>query len=119
MSHELSKLTMIDSDASIHVCPLNNVQGDGFRKSSKTRPLPGAEMQQREVRQMNCDSEAGRVTVVYSVLDMRRSIWSLRSMLDSGFDVYFTKDRCWIAKNSRKQLDMIFSGGVFFVATKL
>ena len=24
MSHELSKLTMIDSDASMHVCPLNN-----------------------------------------------------------------------------------------------
>ena len=63
MSHDLSKLTMIDSDASIHVCPLNNGQGDGFRKSSKTRPLPGEEMQQREMRQMNCDSEAGRVTV--------------------------------------------------------
>ena len=76
-------------------------------------------MQQREMRQMNCDSEAGRVTVVCCVLDMRRSIWSLRSMLDSGCDVYFTKDRCWIAKSNGKELDVIFSGGVFFVATKL
>ena len=79
MSHELCKLTMIDSDASVHVCPLKNGQGSGFRKSSETRPLPGAEMHQREMRQMNCDSEAGRVTVVYRVLDMRQSIWSLRS----------------------------------------
>ena len=30
MSHELSKLTMIDSDASVHVCPLKHSQGDGF-----------------------------------------------------------------------------------------
>ena len=52
VSHELSKLTMIDSDASIHVCPLKHGQGDGFRKSSETRPLPAAEMQQRGTRQM-------------------------------------------------------------------
>ena len=118
MSHELSKLTMIDSGASIHVCPLNNGQGDGFRKSSETRPLPGAEMKQCGMRQMSCDSAAGRVTPVYRVLDMRRPIWSLRSMLDSGCDVYFTTDRCWIAKNNGKELDVILSGEVFFVATK-
>ena len=76
-------------------------------------------MQQREMRQVSCDSETGRVTAVHRVLDMRRSIWSLRSMLVSGFDVYFAKDRCWIAKNKGKELDVIFSGGVFFVATKL
>ena len=116
VSHELSKLTMIDSDASIHVCPLNNGQGDGFRKSSETRPLPGVEMQQREMRQMNCDSEAGRVTAVYRALDMRRPIWSMRSMLDSGCDVYFAKDRCWIAKNNGKELDVNHSSGVFFMA---
>ena len=113
----MSKLTMIDSDASVHVCPLNNVQGDGFRKLSETtRPLPGAEMQRREMRQKSCDSEAGRVTAVYRVLDVRRPIWSLGSMMDSGCDVYFAKDRCWIAKNKRKELDVIRSGGVFFVA---
>ena len=75
-------------------------------------------MQQREMRQMNYDTEAGRITTVHRALDMRRSIWSLRSMLDSGCDVYFTKDRCWIAKNNGKELDVIFSGGVFFVATQ-
>ena len=104
MSHGLSKLTMIDSDSSIHVCPLNSGPGDGFRKSSKTKPMPRAEMQQREMRLMICDNEAGRVIIIYNVLDMRRSIWSLRSMLDSGFDVYFTMDRRWIARTTGKNL---------------
>ena len=36
MSHELCELTMIDSDASIHVCPLKHGQRDGFRKLSET-----------------------------------------------------------------------------------
>ena len=94
MSHELGKLTMIDSDASLHVCSLKHGQGDDFRKSSETRPLPGGEMQQRGMRQMRYDSEAGRVTTIYRVLDMRRPIWSLGSMMDSDCDVYFTKDRC-------------------------
>ena len=93
MIHELCKLTMIDSDASVHVCPLDTGQGDCNRTPSETRPLPGAEMQQRGMRQMSCDSEAGRVTAVHSVLDMRRSIWSLGSMMNSGYDVYFAKDR--------------------------
>ena len=94
MSHEFSKLTMIHSDASVHVFPLKHGQGDSFRKSSETRPSPAAEMQQRGMRQMSCDSKVGRVTAVYRVLDMRRSIWSLRPMLDSGCDVYFAKHRC-------------------------
>ena len=38
--------------------------------------------------------------------------------MDSGCDVYLAKDRCWIAKNSGKELDVILSNGVFFVATK-
>ena len=42
MSRELSKLSMIDSGASVHVCPPKHVQGDSLRKSSETRPLPGA-----------------------------------------------------------------------------
>ena len=73
MSHELSKLTMIDSDAQVHVCSLNSGQGDGFRKSSETRPLPGAEMQQRGMRQVSYDTDVGRVTAVYRVLDMRQT----------------------------------------------
>ena len=104
MSHELSKLTMINSDAS--------VQGDGFRESRE-------ETQQRGMRQMCCDSEAGRVTAVYRVLDMRRPTWSLRPLMDSGCDVYFAKDRCWIAQNNGKEFDVILSSGVFFVAAKL
>ena len=75
MSHDLSKLTMIDGDASVHVCSLKHGQGDGSRKSSETRPLPGAEMQQRGMTQVGYDTEAGRVTAVYRVLDMRRPIW--------------------------------------------
>ena len=70
-------------------------------------------MHQRGKRQMSCGSEAGRVTAVYRVLDMRRSIWSLRSMLDSDCDVYFAKDRCCFSKNKGKELDVILSRGVF------
>ena len=118
MGHELSKLTMIDSDASVHVCSLKHGQGDSFRNLSETRPLPGVEMQQRGKRQMGCDSEAGRVTSVYRVLDMRRSILSLWSMLDSGCDVYSAKDRCCFSRNTGKEFDVIFSSGEFFVAIK-
>ena len=91
--------------------PTHTVPRDSSRKSSETRPLPGAEMQQRGMRQMSCDSEAGQVTVVYRCLDMRGSIWSLRSMLDSG--CYSAKDRCRVTKYSGKELDVTFSGGVF------
>ena len=77
-------------------------------------------MEQRRMRQVSYDTEVGRVTAVYRVLDMRRPTWSLGSMkeLELGCDVYFTKDRRWIAKNNGKELDMILSGGVFFVAAK-
>ena len=75
-------------------------------------------MKQRGMRQVSYDTEVGRVTAVHRVLDMRRSIWSLRSMLDSGCDVYFEKDRFSTATNSGKELDVILSGGVFFVAAK-
>ena len=70
-------------------------------------------MQQHEMRQMSYDTEVGRVTVVHRVLDIRRPIWSLGSIMDSGCDGYFTKD--WIVKNNGMELDMILSGGVFFV----
>ena len=33
--------------------------------------------------------------------------------MDCGSDVHFTKNRCWIAKDDGKELDMIRSGGVF------
>ena len=39
-------------------------------------------------------------------------------MTDSGCDVHFTKNRLWISKDDGKELDMIRSGGVFFVAAR-
>ena len=112
---------MIDSGASVHVCPPDHGQENGLRKSSKTRPLlsaSGAEMNQHGMRQVSCDTEVGKITTDYRVLDVRRPICSLGSMMDSGCDVHFTKDRCWISKDDGKELDMIRSGGVFFVAAR-
>ena len=66
---------------------------------------------------MSYDTEVGKVTTDHRVLDVRRPIWSFGSMMDSGCDVHFTKNSCWISKDDGKELDMICSGGVFFVAT--
>ena len=112
---------MIDSGASVHVCPPDHGQENGLRKSSKTRPLltaSGAEMKLHGMRQVTYDTEVGKITTDYRVLDVRRPIWSLGSMTGSGCDVHFTKNRCWISKDDGKELDMIRSGGVFFVAAR-
>ena len=74
------------------------------------------EMQQHGMRQVNYDTEVGKVT--HRVLDVRRPIWSLGSMMDSGCDVHFTRDRCWRPKEDGKGLDMIRSVGVSFVAAR-
>ena len=120
--HEEScELIMIDSDASVHVCPPDHGQENGLRKWSKTRPLltaPGAEMKQYEMRQVSYDTEVGKITTDYRVLDVIRPIWSLGSMMDSGCDVHFTKNRCWISKDDGKEFDMIRSGGVLLVAAR-
>ena len=118
---ELCELIMIDSGASVHVCPREHGQENGLRNSSETRPLvtaSGAEMKQHGMRHVSYDTEVGKVTTDYRVLDVRRRIWSLGSMMDSGCDVHFTKNRCWISKVDGKELDMIRSGGVFFVAIR-
>ena len=39
--------------------------------------------------------------------------------MDSGCDVHFTKNHCWISKDDGNEFDMIRSGGVFFVAARL
>ena len=55
---ELCELIMIDSGASVHVCPPDHGQENGLRKSSKTRPLltaSGAEMEQHRMRQVSRD----------------------------------------------------------------
>ena len=118
---ELCELIMIDSGASVHVCPPDHGQENGLRKSSGTRPLltaSGAEMKQHGIRQVSYDTEVGKITTDYRVLDVRRPIWSLGSMTDSGCDVHFTKNHCWIFKDDGKELEMIRSGGVFFVAAR-
>ena len=70
------------------------------------------------MRQVSYDTEVGKITTDYRVLDVRQPIWS-GSMMDSGCDVHFTKNRCWISEDDGKELDMIRSGGVFFVAARL
>ena len=120
--HEkLCELIMIDSGASVHVCPPDHGQMNGLHKSSKTRPLltvAETKMKQHGMRQVSCDTDVGNITTDYRVLDVRRPIWSLGSMMDSGCDVHFTKNRCWISKDDGKELDMIRSGEVFFVAAR-
>ena len=118
---ELCELIMIDSGASVHLCPPEHGQENGLRKSNETRPLltaSGAEMTQHGMRQVSYDTEVGKVTTDYRVFDVRRPILSLRSMMDSGCDVHFTKHRFWMSKDDGKELDMIRSGGVFFVAAR-
>ena len=39
-------------------------------------------------------------------------------MMDSGCDEYLTKERCWVAQNNKKELDVILRSGVFSVAAK-
>ena len=76
-------------------------------------------MKQHGMRQVSYDTEVGgKITTDYRVLDERRPTWSLGSTMDSGCDVHFTKNRCWISKDDGKELDMIRSGGVFFVAAR-
>ena len=79
---ELCELIMIDSGASVHVCPSHHGQQNELRKSSKTRPLltaSGAEIKQHGMRQVSYDTEVGKITTDYRVLDVRRPIWSLGS----------------------------------------
>ena len=61
-------------------------------------------MKQHGMGQVSYDTEVGKITTDYRVLDVRRPIWSLGSMMDSGCDVHFTKNRCWIAKKKGKNL---------------
>ena len=43
------------------------------------------------MRLVSYETEVGKITMDYRVLDVRRPIWSLGSMMDSGCDVHFTK----------------------------
>ena len=76
---------------------------DGIRSRNETA---------RNETGVSHDTEVGKMTTDYRVLDVRRPIWPLGSMMDSGCDVHFPKNRCWISKDDWKELDMICSGGV-------
>ena len=68
----------------------------------------------RKVRQVSCDTEVGKITTDYRVLDVRRPIWSLGSMMDSGCDVHITKNRCCrLCFDDGKELPMIRTGGMW------
>ena len=75
-------------------------------------------MKPHGMRQVSYDTKVRKITIDYRVLDVRRSIWSMVSMMDPRCDVHFTKNRCWISNDDGKELDMIRSGGVFFVAAR-
>ena len=75
-------------------------------------------MKQHGIGQVSYDTEVGKITTDYRVLDVRRPFWSLGFMMDSGCNVHFTKNRCCMSKDDGKALDMIRSGGVFFVAAR-
>ena len=118
---ELCELMVIDSGASVHVCPRSRGQENGLRHTEPGNSLLtawGAELKQHGRRKVSYETDAGTVTTDYCVLDVRRPIWSLESMIDSGCDVHLTNDRSWIAKDDGKELDMIRSSGVFFVAAR-
>ena len=95
---------MIDSGASVHVCPPEHGQENGLRQIKETRPLltaSGAEMEQHGMRQVSYDTEVGKITTDNRALEVRRPIWWLgRAMIDSGSDVHITKDRCWMCKQN-------------------
>ena len=67
--------------------PPEHGQENGLRQTKETTPLlaaSNAEMKQHGMRQMSYDTEVGKVTADYRVLDVGRPIWSLGSMMDSG-----------------------------------
>ena len=74
-------------------------------------------MKPHGMRQVSDDREVGKGTADCRVLG-REAAELVGSMMDSGCDVHFTKDHCWISKANGKELDMIRSGGVFFVAAR-
>ena len=63
-------MIMIDSGASVHVCLLNTAKRTAFDKKNKRNNATADSFGRRD--------------------EATRQIWSLGSMINSGFDVYFT-----------------------------
>ena len=58
---------------------------------------PGAELKQHDRWMVSYEMDASTVTTDNCVLEAKRQIWSIGSMMDSQCDVHFTNGRCWIA----------------------
>ena len=89
---ELCELIMIDSRASVHVCPPDHGQENGLRKSSKTRPLltaSGAEMKQHGMRQVSYDTEVGKITTDYRVLASSFHVWTSQNFVNRSMIMLF------------------------------
>ena len=65
---------------------------------------------------MSCDTEVGTVTTDYRVLYVRRRVWSLGSMMDSGLRCTLAEGPLLDIQHDGKELDVIRGGGEFFVA---
>ena len=88
---ELCELIMIDSGASVHVCPPDHGQENGTSQIEYETIVDG----------IRCRNETAR-----------------NETSEPGCDVHFTKNRCSISKDDGKEHDMIHNGGVFFVAAR-
>ena len=74
---ELCEPIMIDSGASVHVCPPDHGHGNGLRRWSKTTlwfTASGAEMKRHGMKQWCNDTEVGKITTDSRVLDVRQPI---------------------------------------------
>ena len=78
---ELCEVIVVDSGASVHVCPRSHGQESGLRHTELGKPLltaSGAELKQHGRQKVSYETDAGTVTTDYRVLGVRRPIGSDR-----------------------------------------
>ncbi|CAK0793479.1 unnamed protein product [Prorocentrum cordatum] len=117
---ELCELIMIDSGASANVCPRDHVSENGLREEAHPRRMTtatGELIAQHGRRRVSYETEFGKITTDYRVLDVKRPIWSLGAMVESGCDAYFTKGKSWIVKDG-KELELIRKGNLFYAIAR-
>lgn len=51
-------------------------------------------------------------------MTIRRPIWSVNNMVESGCEVHFTPHRQWVRGRDGRQLDLIRGIGVFFTIVR-
>ncbi|CAK0840370.1 unnamed protein product, partial [Prorocentrum cordatum] len=117
---ELCELIMVDSGASANVCPRDHVPENGLREEARPRRMTtatGELIAQHGRRRVSYETEFGKITTDYRVLDVKRPIWSLGAMIESGCDAYFTKSKSWIVKDG-KELELIRKGNLFYAIAR-